>query len=214
MAVEKPRRGRLFVALPVLAAALPLVAWAGWAISDRLEQRNEFCNSCHLPNGTPLHRDLRRDFDGVPHETLASVHGGAKVEARGDGPEAAFRCYDCHSGTGLVGRLRVKALAAKDALWYVAGRFEEPGEMRHPLRDADCRKCHATYPESERRAEGTGGWTRPFHAVAVHNAGLEVGCVECHLAHERGGIPDAYFLQAKLLVDQCARCHAELAGER
>src|SRR5262245_65629532 len=97
----------------VLAALLGGVGAAllGWWISDRLEQRNDFCNSCHLEPDLPLHQGIRRDFDQEPARSLAGAHGAALVKTREDG---AFRCIDCHGGVGPVGRARVKALAAKD----------------------------------------------------------------------------------------------------
>jgi len=207
MAFER-QHGRRWRCLTLAALALVIVVLPlGWVVSDRLEQQNDFCNACHLPDGTPLHQQLRRDFDAVPAVVLASVHGAARIEER-HGDAAAFRCFDCHAGSGFRGRTRVKLLAAWDGLVYLSGRFEEPTHMAFPLEDSDCAKCHTSYPESEQRAEGTEGWSRPFHAVAIHNTDLEVTCVSCHLVHERGGSPDAYFLRADVVRDACAQCHA------
>jgi len=211
MAVEK-RRGGSWTRLALAAVCAAVVLGpTGWVVSDRLEQRNDFCNACHLPDGTPLHQQLRRDFDAAAPVSLASVHGAARIDER-TGDDAAFRCFDCHAGSGLRGRTRVKLLAAWDGLVYLTGRFEEPTHMAFPLEDADCTKCHAGYPESEARAAGTEGWSRPFHAVAVHNTGLDVTCVACHLVHERGGSPEAYFLRPDVVRDGCARCHSEFAA--
>jgi hypothetical protein len=193
------RRAVALAALGLLAAAL------AWGVTDRLEQRNDFCNACHLRPGVPLHAEVRRDFDAARPASLAGAHAGSAVAERGSGPEAAFRCIDCHGGTGALGRLRVKALAGRDAFWYVVGRFEEPEGMRWPLWDEDCRKCHASFAE----AAGE-GWRDPrFHELGVHNADLGVGCVECHLVHEPGGDPEADFLHAARVRSQCARCHSE-----
>jgi hypothetical protein len=203
-------RGRWLLAAALVAA---LGAPVGWTVADRLEQDNDFCNACHLEGGDahdergsiarmPLHIEIRRDFDRHPPRSLAGVHGGARVEARPDSP--AFRCVDCHGGTSFAGRARVKALAAKDALLYVVGRFEEPTGMRWPLWDEDCRKCHARF-----RPPADPYGTPPFHAVTVHNARMPVACVDCHGVHERGGNPDAWFLHAGSVRRQCARCHAE-----
>jgi hypothetical protein len=187
-----------------------LGAPAGWIASDRLEQDNDFCNACHLERGpdgvVPLHREIREDFDRREPLSLAAAHGAAAVEARaGRGEDGAFRCIDCHGGTSFRGRVRVKLLAAKDALVYATGRFEEPTGMRWPLWDEDCAKCHERFAPP---AEGAG--TPAFHDVAAHNAALPVGCVDCHFAHETGGRADAYFLQAAAVRRECARCHAEL----
>ncbi len=191
-------RGR-WIGLFVLVAGLLLPG--GWVLSDRLEEDNDFCNACHLEPGRPLHERIRQGFDARPPVNLASAHGLAGTEAR---PDGSLRCIDCHGGTGLAGRLRVKALAAKDAFWYVVGHFEEPDSMRWPLRDEDCTKCHADFSPASAGAE-------PFHSIPVHNARFEVACVECHVAHESGGNPQAYFMDASRLRPLCARCHPEFA---
>lgn len=185
---------------------------AGWTVSDALEADNDFCNACHLSEGVPLHIDVRRDFDGRPPASLAAAHGAAPVEARPD--DTAFRCIDCHGGVGLVGRARVKLLAAKDAFWYVVGHFEEPDGMRVPLLDADCRQCHDAFQE---KGDGLGG--PAFHDLSVHNVELGVGCVECHLSHEPHG-PDeeevaraTWFLHGAHVRNQCVRCHPEFGAE-
>ncbi len=199
------RRARLRP-LPWVVGAALLAAPMGWVASDRMERHNDFCNSCHLSPEVPLHRDIRVDFDSDPPPTLAAAHARAGAgPAHGRRP---FRCIDCHGGSGLVGRARVKVLAAEDAFWYVVGRFEEPRRMSVPLRDADCRKCHASY----RPASSSGA--NAFHALAVHNADLPVRCVACHSAHERGGNPSAWFLRAAEVRAQCARCHPEFEEER
>lgn len=178
----------------------------GWQVSDRLESNNAFCTSCHLDASTPLHRDIARDFEHPTASTLASRHAKAVVEGRDD---ATFRCVDCHGGTGFIGRARVKLLAAKDAFWYVAGRFEEPQHMSVLLRDDDCSKCHAVHPAASGREDGA----EPFHALAVHNTNLGVVCVSCHEAHVVGGRAGAYFLRGERVRSECARCHPALAGD-
>ncbi len=194
-----PRRRRL---TPVVAAAVVATASAAWVTVDLLERDNDFCNACHLEPGLPLHIDIRRDFDRRPAVSLAGLHAAA---ARDGGAERDFRCIDCHGGTGVHGRLRVKGLAAKDAFWYVVGRFEEPDAMRWPLWDEDCGKCHSAFDGGHAEA-----WRTPrFHQLPVHNVELGVSCVECHRTHDRGGDPNAYFLYAPWVRTQCARCHSQ-----
>jgi hypothetical protein len=204
---RRPRRG-LVLGLGGIAALGVLSAPIGWMVTDRLERDDDFCNACHLASGTPLHREIRRGFDARPPVSLAGAHGAARVDDA-PGPKRAFRCIDCHGGVGWLGRARVKALAAKDAFWYVVGHFEEPDSMRWPLRDADCTRCHERFDEAEAPA-----WRSPrFHQLAVHNADLGVGCVECHLVHEPGGDADAHFLHATHVRTQCARCHPEFEDD-
>jgi nitrate/TMAO reductase-like tetraheme cytochrome c subunit len=194
-------------AIAMVAALLGAGAGAaGWAVSDRLEQDNDFCNACHLEPERPLHEALRREFDARPAASLAAAHAAATVDGRHD---PAFRCIDCHGGTGALGRLRVKVLAGKDAFWYGVGRFEEPDGMRWPLWDDDCRKCHAEFA-----GQSWQGWgPEPFHARSVHNTALGVDCVECHRAHGPGGAAGGYFLHAAHVRAQCARCHEEFKEE-
>ncbi len=195
----RARRAGAWLALVGVCLAAP----AGFVVSDRLEARNDFCSSCHLEPGVPLHQAIRRDFDAAAAASLAAAH--ARADVLDAGAPREFRCIDCHGGASLTGRLRVKLLAARDAFWYVVGHFEEPQEMRWPLWDEDCAKCHPDFDESE-PAE----WESPgFHQLAVHNAELGVACVECHRSHEADGDPAAHFIAASHVRSQCARCHAE-----
>lgn len=187
-----------------IAVAAGIVAFPlGWAITDRLEQDNDFCTSCHLGPDQPLHIDLRRAFDHAPAANLAAVHARAEVPGRGDG----FRCIDCHGGASWKGRARVKVLAAIDSFWYAVGQFEEPTGMEWPLWDEDCQKCHTSFnpPPTEE-------WETPrFHELAVHNVELGIDCVACHRAHESGGNPDDFFIGAAWVRPQCERCHESYA---
>lgn len=200
---------RRLVWCAAFAGGALLAGALGWFVSDRLEQHNDFCNSCHLtgPAGPiPLHAKIRREFDARPPVSLAAAHAAAGVKGRTD---AAFRCIDCHGGTSLLGRMRVKALAAKDAFWYVTGHFQEPDRMRWPIWDEDCRKCHGTFAGQSWNGVGP----EPFHARSVHNTKLGVACVACHSAHGPGGNPDAHFLHPARVRAQCARCHDEFQDQ-
>ncbi|MEN8183984.1 MAG: hypothetical protein ABFS46_15770 [Myxococcota bacterium] len=195
------RQGRVWYWLGAASVVGSLAATTGWWVTDRLEQRNDFCNACHLPDGVPLHLESRRDFDALLPASLAAAHGSASVEDRDD---PAFRCIDCHGGTGALGRARVKLLSARDAFWYAVGHFEEPEGMRWPLQDADCRRCHASFSEGEESASGN----PLFHELAVHNHRLGVACVSCHVVHEPG-LAEVDFLDPAHVRARCAECHPE-----
>ncbi len=192
----------------LLTASIAAVVSApfGWWATDRLEQNDAFCTSCHLASGTRLHADNAADFAARPAVSLVVAHAAAGNDAHADG---AFRCIDCHGGTGFAGRARVKALSLRDGLIYLTGRFEEPHGMSWPLRDEDCRGCHGEFASASAASES---WDSPaFHALPVHNRELGVACVACHLAHERGGLTDRNFLHPEPVRAQCARCHPEFA---
>ena len=174
-----------------LAAALVL-APVGWVVSDHLEAQNEFCTSCHLDATTPLHTGLRRNFESAPAVNMASAHFAH---------DQKFRCIDCHRGASFGNRVRVKLLAARDALVYLTGRFDEPTEMRHPLWNEDCTQCHRKY-EPERDAD--------FHAIDVHNLpNFRLNCVQCHQAHPTGRSGELAWLAREPLLEQCRNCHEE-----
>jgi hypothetical protein len=190
-------RRALFASAALAAIAAPI----GWWGSDRIEENDAFCSSCHLPSGAPLHEENAADFAARPAVSLAVAHAVAGNEARADG---AFRCIDCHGGTGFLGRARVKALSVRDAAIYLLGEFEEPHGMAWPLRDDDCRKCHAEFAASPVDVDPP-----RFHALSVHNRELGVSCVTCHLAHERGGMSSRNFLHPEPVRAACVRCHPE-----
>ena len=182
-----------------------VMAPTGWIVSDALERNNDFCTACHNADGTRLHSQIRHDFDGRPAHNLSALHAGAGAPKRAE--RSATRCIDCHGGVGLAGRAKIKALAARDALVWLTGNFSEPTEMKHPLGDADCRQCHASFVE---QAPDFGA--APFHSIAVHNVELGLDCVECHQAHEADGAAESYFLRPEHVRAQCARCHSEFQG--
>lgn len=196
------QRGRLWLWLTLLGlVSVP----AGWMVSDAVERQNDFCNACHLPDGGgPLHIDIRRGFDARPPHNLAGLH--ALRVREGDAPPDPMRCIDCHGGVGLVGRARVKLLAARDALVWLSGDFEEPDGMSTPLLDADCTQCHPRFDETP------SGAPRPrFHELPVHNNDLGRDCVECHESHDPGDA-DFHFLDLAHVRRQCASCHNEFAN--
>jgi formate-dependent nitrite reductase cytochrome c552 subunit len=196
--------GRVALAVAALLAAV-VAGPAGWLVSDRLERDNDFCVACHLPDGSRLHAAKRKDLGHWPPATLAAAHGMAGV--REGGALRGFRCIDCHGGTGALGRARVKLLSARDALLYASGRFGEPEVMGWPLRDDDCRRCHEGFEE---RAPAPGA-DPAFHELAVHNAALGVACVDCHLVHDAGALPEHDFLHPEHVRARCAACHPQLA---
>ena len=176
----------------VIAVALAGVfGSAGWIVSDHLESDNRFCVSCHLDAATPLHRDKLADMRHEPARSLIAAHRRADAE---------FRCIDCHRGTGALGRLRVKLVAARDAANYVIGSFGEPDHMRHPLWDSDCLQCHTRFSSAEPDA---------FHWIDQHNVGFPFTCVECHTSHSTEGDPDLQFLDRGTVLPICQECHEE-----
>lgn len=184
-----------FVPLCVVPAPL------GWVVSDRLEQRNDFCNACHLFDGTPLYLENREHFDRVIPLSLAGVHGRGWVQERED---SDFRCIDCHGGSGALERGAIKLLAARDARRYAIGSFEEPKGMPFDVSAQTCRRCHPTF-----RHSAAPGWSvRAYHGLPAHDEAANApSCVACHAVHETDGDAFAYFMSRARVERQCRRCH-------
>ncbi|MDP6981203.1 MAG: hypothetical protein QF570_21800 [Myxococcota bacterium] len=187
----------------VAAACLLPAGVVAWGLSDRVEQDNDFCNSCHLSGETPLHIEVRNDFDRTIPVSLAGVHGRGWVEERED---SAFRCIDCHAGSGVLERTRVKLLSARDGLRYIAAAFEEPHGMSFELSPPTCLACHPTF-----RRSAAPGWTvEAYHGLAAHDDAADAPrCVACHTVHETDGDAIAYYMARPRVDQQCRGCHVE-----
>jgi nitrate/TMAO reductase-like tetraheme cytochrome c subunit len=182
-----------------------VVGVAGWGVSDRLEQRNDFCVSCHLPDGARLHAETRENFDRVIPLNLAGVHGRGWVEERED---SAFRCIDCHAGSGAAERTKIKLLAARDAVRYAFGSFAEPEGMPFALSGETCLGCHPTF-----RHSAAPGWTvQAYHGHPDHDGEAAPSCVSCHAVHEEDGDAFAYFMARPRVIARCRECHVDGDG--
>ena len=179
-----------------IATGLLLIAVGGpigWVTTNWLESNNSFCVACHLSEQTPLHEEKMQELMATPPVNLVSLHYQADSE---------FRCIECHGGASFANQLRVKTVAARDALVYLFGRFEEPVSMDHPLWDEDCVQCHETY-ESDRSDD--------YHAIDVHNLPSFVyRCVDCHVSHSTEGAAQFGFLEPARVRRACHSCHEEL----
>lgn len=187
---------------PALLGALLLLS-SGLTVAyvSHRERDNAFCISCHGPAGSdrPLHAGLYARFTSAstPPPDLGAAHYRAKDRVG---------CIDCHGGVGAIGRARVLLLSARDALLYVARRYEEPRGMHFaPLWDADCTQCHAGFrtvaPEEGEPA------LIPFHGRADHQR-LTMACVACHPAHVDGN-PALHFVSDPVVAPHCRRCHED-----
>lgn len=185
-----------------LAGAVALVSGTtAIAYVSHRERDNRFCVSCHLPDGKRLHAALFDRYAANPPVNLSALHKTKKE----------VKCIDCHGGVGVVGRSRVLALAAKDSLKYVAGRFKESERMTTPLWDQDCVQCHGDYNAGSFPEGGQAGG-RDFHKHPDHRT-LPTTCVECHTSHVAGD-PRIGFLNNNVVLPLCRRCHKELGTEQ
>src|SRR5262245_45431626 len=120
---------RFFAVSTILVILMLLAASGGIAYALSLENRDDFCASCHTqPEATYYQRTLQT----MPTD-LTSAHVAKRV-----------RCIDCHSGAGTLGRLDGLQQGAQDLSAYLLNNYQQPAVTTHPLPDANCIQCHTT----------------------------------------------------------------------
>lgn len=166
-----------------LLAVLGLFGLAG---TLRLEERDEFCASCHTQPEVEYvaRRNAERPLD------LASQHAHEDVP-----------CVLCHSGPGIVGRLTTLPQAAWNAGRFALRLHASPARLRHPIADATCVQCHAEAVEDR-------GFQNHFHSYLLTER-TNVGCASCHTAHTLEAT-DEFFLHRQTVEAGCNQCHREL----
>ena len=182
----------LVIGLPVAGVA---AFAAGLAITDHLEQDNSFCVACHLSEDQPLHQEKYETFFPIEGSvtTLAAAHHG--------GSGTTFKCVDCHNGATFTDKLQIKAQAARDAVAYLLGDFEEPDRMRFSLGNRLCLACHFTEGEPVKTE-------KPFHAASHHRQMPQL-CTDCHKVHPRASA-ERRFLIREVVKPLCDECHQRL----
>lgn len=180
--------------IPILIVLTCLGALVSIVALDRMEGNNRFCIACHLDDNKPLHGDKFNDFIKNDPVNLAGLH-----MTKANGKE--FKCIDCHEGTNIKDRLRIKLISSKDAMVYLFGDPKEPNHLRVPLLDGDCLKCHPTYKPKN---------PQDYHALLDHARDIPIKCIQCHNSHKEGGMKELYFLDEKTVLPLCRKCHPNL----
>lgn len=176
----------------IALAALSLVIFTAlaMAISDKIIKRDNFCVSCHLPSGKPLHQAKMEMMTSKPPLSLAGVHFQNKKSPLG--------CPECHHGTNLTEQITVFWFQTKNTLLYFTGRFEEPRTLEAPVTDRLCASCHHDLKVKAVEFK--------YHSFMSHDGLKQITCTTCHPAHsapvEGGG-----FLDKDKILLACALCH-------
>jgi nitrate/TMAO reductase-like tetraheme cytochrome c subunit len=214
---SRKRLRRFTFVLAGLAAFGVLVAAGGFAFAASKESHDPFCASCHTQ---PESTFFQRSTAAQPVD-LASYHTTQQT-----------RCIDCHSGPGILGRLRAEWMGAHNALAWYTHTAVQPAVLTHPIRDANCLKCHQDVTqrgyvpkvpiaigglgEGEGR-EGEEGGSNHWHEFLARwqtvdlNAGT---CTSCHPGHSTGGTAQTGFENLQTTRAVCEDCHGVLRGER
>ncbi len=174
------------------------------------ERDNRFCVSCHL------HDEKFSRLIAATNTDLAGFHHKRKGDVG---------CIACHGGADAAMRFKVWTVAGLDTLRFLAGAYAEPAHMRFPLRDAECRQCHAPILRprpagsrpvdpadegsfvTEAETEGRGGTS--YHAIREHET-VKIDCTRCHTAHTTDSDAGSRFIAKARVRPLCGACHKEL----
>lgn len=191
--LPKPKR---FPLIPVLAIGVVVIlalSVSGFAFGASQEQHDSFCASCHTQ---PESTFYQRSTAGSPTD-LASAHTPKNVN-----------CIDCHSGSGIAGRVGAEMLGARNAaLWY-SHTAVQPAKLSVPIADDNCIKCHA-------EVLNTSGMQNHFHSFLTRWQAADPNaakCVSCHTAHNTDVVAGEAFINETTVSAECQACHGVLGG--
>lgn len=176
----------------LLAASTALLIVVGFGAGAQAESKDTFCSSCHTENETIY---VERTLRGSPD--LATAHSAEGV-----------RCIDCHSGSGVFGRVSAELLGARDALVFATGRDVQPHQVTRHIADVNCLKCHTEVSKES-------SFEAHYHVFLPrwqHLSSRAAGCVDCHQGHPTNGDPRTALLNREHTLTICQSCHTD-AGE-
>lgn len=179
-------------AIPLLAlAAIGLAAAGGTAFALQLEERSDFCASCHTQ---PEVEYVARGRAGAPSD-LSSAH----LIARG------VRCIDCHSGAGAFGRAAGLRQGAHDLAAYLSGIYANPATTTNPLPDENCAKCHGGVFAGKGLRNHYHFYLRDWQQ---QEPGIVARCITCHTSHTQGASRTVKYAVDGKFNGACNACHA------
>jgi len=187
------------------------LAAGGFTFAASQETHDPFCASCHTqPETTFFQRSI-----GAQAVDLASYHTTQET-----------RCIDCHSGSGIWGRIQAELLGARNAAAWYTHTAVQPAPLTFPIPDANCLKCHqdvtqrdytpkqtVTVVGGDRRGEGEEAGPNHWHEwmarwqAAAPNAGT---CTSCHPGHLTDGTAQTGFENVQTTRAVCEACHRVL----
>ncbi len=187
-------------------ATLLLLFVAATATVSRVEERNDFCASCHTPLEV-LYVDQAESATVDASPNLAAFHFAA-----GQDGEKTVNCVACHRGdNGVAHRTVALGLGGLNALKWILGNDGSQAGMHQVtwLYNAGCDGCHMdalTRPGFENHYHTT---LADYHAdpdVIAQGQAARIQCSDCHLSHT-DTFQELAFLADAPLFDTCEKCH-------
>jgi nitrate/TMAO reductase-like tetraheme cytochrome c subunit len=175
-------------------AAVAALGIAAMFVGMQMENRNSFCASCHTQNEENYYQQSLK-----PNSIdLATFH-----------EQKQTLCIDCHTGSGISGRIGGLMGGTSDLISYYSGHYPQPAEMEEPLGDDNCLKCHAGVFAKQ-------DMNNHFHALLPQWQAIDkkaATCVSCHGGHDKTGDSKIAFLNEKSTVVVCQKCHSTAGAE-
>ncbi len=180
--------------IPWLALVIPLVvllilAMGGAGFAASMEEKDSFCASCHTqPELTFYQRS-----QGEKIVDLATFHHTKDT-----------RCIDCHSASGITGRLEALLHGSRNATAFFTHTARQPALLTWPISDTNCLKCHSEV------ATGQPDISNHFHLFLPRwqaDDPKATGCVGCHASHATDGNAQIGYLNQQKTEAICQQCH-------
>lgn len=187
------KKNKLPFILGILAGLVVVMTVGGFSVGASLEQTDSFCASCHTQ---PEATFFQRSTANAPVD-LASFH-----------TTKTTHCIDCHSDSGVTGRVGAEISGAFNAMHFFTNTATQPSKLYAPFSDANCLKCH------EGAITASANRNNHFHVFLSRwqatdpNAGR---CTSCHAAHTHDGASDNGFMVDARTQPVCDACHQVLA---
>jgi predicted CXXCH cytochrome family protein len=187
------KKNKLPFILGILAGLVVVMTVGGFSVGATLEQTDSFCASCHTQ---PEATFFQRSTANAPVD-LASFH-----------TTKTTHCIDCHSDSGVTGRVGAEISGAFNAMHFFTNTATQPSKLYAPFSDANCLKCH------EAAITASANRNNHFHVFLSRwqatdpNAGR---CTSCHAAHTHDGASDNGFMVDARTQPVCDACHQVLA---
>ena len=191
--VRKSKRSPILLVALIAGAVILLLTASGFAFAATQEQQDAFCASCHTQPETTYYQ---RSLESTPTD-LASFHYQQKD----------VRCIDCHSGSGIFGRVGAEMLGAHNALAWYTNTATQPAKLTVPIGDVNCLKCHAQVTSDRTMNNHFHYFLSRWQSVDPNAA----HCVTCHSSHTQDGTSADQFLNEQRTTNQCDACHRVLS---
>jgi predicted CXXCH cytochrome family protein len=189
---RKAKRSPLLIGILAAFGLVVLLTASGFTFAATQEAHDVFCSSCHtIPETTFYQRST-----SAQAVDLASFHTAKNT-----------RCIDCHSGTGVFGRMSAEMLGARNALAFYTKTAVQPAPLTRPIADESCLKCHLDVITQK------ASMNNHFHVFLPRwqaSDASATGCVSCHSGHSTGSTTDNRFLDQTATDQVCNACHQVL----